>query len=278
MSRRFTQVDVFGTGRETGPLPTGNPLAVVHDADGLDDASMLAFAQWTNLSETTFLQPPSDPRADYRVRIFTTVEELPFAGHPTLGSAFAWLAAGGRPRTDDEVVQECGVGLVRVRLDGDRPAFAAPPRRRTGPLDEAHIAIAEAALGIPRGDWLAHEWGDNGAPWMMVQLGDADAVRNAWVDRSQLGEHDFLGLVGMSDGRYAYEVRGVLRDTEDPVTGSLNAAVAQWLRGRGVVAASYVATQGSQVGRHGEVFVDDDGADVWIGGRTRALISGELDL
>ncbi len=285
MSRRFTQVDVFGAASTDG-RPRGNPLAVVHDAAGLDTATMQAFAEWTNLSETTFLLPPTDPKADYRVRIFTVAGELPFAGHPTLGSAHAWLNAGGHPRTDGELVQECGIGLVRLRrtrTPSQRPgverlAFAAPPRRRTGPLDEAHLAIAEAALGTPRTDWVAHEWGDNGVPWMMVELADADAVRRAWVDRTQLGRHDSLGLVGRESGRYAYEVRGLLDDTEDPVTGSLNAAVAQWLRGRGVVPASYVATQGSQVGRHGEVYVDDDGADIWIGGHTVTVISGQVDL
>jgi PhzF family phenazine biosynthesis protein len=274
MRRRFSQVDVFG-GR---PGPSGNPLAVVHDADGMDDAAMQAFAEWTNLSETAFLLPASDPAADYRVRIFTPVGELPFAGHPTLGSAHAWLAAGGRSHAECELVQECGVGLVRLRRDGDLLSFAAPPRRRTGPLDEAHLAIAEAALGMPRTDWVAHEWGDNGPPWMMVELANADAVRRAWVDRTQLGRHDHLGLVGLGDEPYAYEVRGVLAFAEDPVTGSLNAAVAQWLRARGVVPASYVATQGSQVGRHGEIFVDDDGSTIWIGGRTRTVISGEVEL
>jgi PhzF family phenazine biosynthesis protein len=272
-ARRFVQVDVFGDGGTTG-----NPLAVVLDAGGLDDASMQAFASWTNLSETTFLLPPDAPGADYRVRIFTGSGELPFAGHPTLGSANAWLEAGGRPRNGGELVQECGVGLVRVRDDGERLAFAAPPRRRSGPLDEAHLAIAEAALGIPRTDWVAHEWGDNGPPWMMVELEDAQAVRCAWVDRTHLGRHDHLGLVGRSSGAYAYEVRGILADVEDPVTGSLNAAVAQWLRSRGAVPPTYVATQGSQVGRHGEVFVHDDGVTLWIGGRTRTVISGTLTL
>lgn len=274
MDRRFSQVDVFGA----GPGPSGNPLAVVHDATGLDDAAMQAFAEWMNLSETAFLLPPTVPGADYRVRIFTPTGELPFAGHPTLGSAHAWLSAGGVPGKQGEVVQECGVGLVRVRRDADRLSFAAPPRRRTGPLDEAHLAIAEAALGIPRTDWVSHEWGDNGPPWMMVQLEDAGAVRRAWVDRTQLGVHDHLGLVGLAADGYAYEVRGVLAGFEDPVTGSLNAAVAQWLRGRGDVPATYVATQGSQVGRHGEVFVDDDGTDVWIGGRARTVVDGRVDL
>jgi predicted PhzF superfamily epimerase YddE/YHI9 len=274
MRRPFMQVDVFGDG-----AVTGNPLAVVLDATGLDEAAMRAFAAWTNLSETTFLLPPTDPAADYRVRIFTAVGELPFAGHPTLGSAHAWLAAGGTARRPAELVQECGLGLIQLRLDGDRPAFAAPPRLRTGPLDEAHLAIAEAALGTPRTHWVAHEWGDNGPPWMMIELADAEAVRQAWVDRTQLGAHDHLGLVGRFTGNgYAYEVRGILAYDEDPVTGSLNAAVAQWLRARGAVPASYVATQGSQVGRHGEVFVNDDGTDIWIGGRVRTVISGEVDL
>ncbi len=273
MIRPFAQVDVFGDGGITG-----NPLAVVLDGEGLDDTGMQAFASWTNLSETTFLLPPGRPEADYRVRIFTGSTELPFAGHPTLGSAHAWLEAGGVPRTPGEVVQECGVGLVRLRWDGQRLAFAAPPRQRSGPLDEAHLAIAEAALAMPRTDWVDHEWGDNGPPWMMVELQDADAVRRAWVDRTQLGRHDHLGLVGRSRDGYAYEVRGVLADMEDPVTGSLNAAVAQWLRARRAVPADYVVTQGSQVGRHGEVFVHDDGKEIWIGGRTLTVISGEVRL
>ncbi len=273
MRRRFTQVDVFGDGGITG-----NPLAVVHDATGLGGAAMQEFAAWTNLSETTFLLPPTTPGADYRVRIFTVTEELPFAGHPTLGSASAWLAAGGRPLDAGTVVQECAAGLVRVRVNADRLAFAAPPRRRSGPLDEAHLAIAEGALGMPRTDWVAHEWGDNGPPWMMVELTDADAVRRAWVDRTWLGPRDYLGLVGLGPDEYAYEVRGIVGHWEDPVTGSLNAAVAQWLRSRGVVPATYVATQGSEVGRHGEVFVHDDGMEIWIGGRVRTVISGTVDL
>lgn len=273
MIRRFCQVDVFGDGGITG-----NPLAVVLDGDGLNPAAMQAFATWTNLSETTFLLRPTRPEADYRVRIFTATSELPFAGHPTLGSAHAWLDTGGVPRDRGEIVQECGVGLVRLRWDGERLAFAAPPRRRSGPLDEAHLALAEAALGMPRTDWVDHEWGDNGAPWMMVELADAGSVRRAWVDSTQLGRHDHLGLVGRDDAGYAYEVRGVVADLEDPVTGSLHASVAQWLRGRGVVPADYVATQGSQVGRHGEVFVHDDGEEIWIGGRTLTVISGEVRL
>lgn len=276
MSRRFSQVDVFGPA--AGPPVKGNPLAVVHDAEGLADDTMQAFATWTNLSETTFLLPATDPSADYRVRIFTGSSELPFAGHPTLGSAHAWLAAGGVPRTAERVVQECGVGLVTLRLTTDRLAFAAPPRRRTGPLAEADIRLAEAVLGIGRDEWVAHEWGDNGPPWMMVQLADAEAVRQVVPDLSRLGSQQHLGLVGTAGDGYAYEVRGFVGGWEDPVTGSLNAAVAQWLRLRGAAPASYVATQGSQLGRHGEVFVDDDGEQLWIGGRVRTVISGTVDL
>ena len=274
MLRPFAQVDVFGDG-----AATGNPLAVVLDARGLDDAAMQDFASWTNLSETTFLFPPTDPVADYAVRIFTAIGELPFAGHPTLGSAYAWLDNRGRPHRKGHLVQQCGVGNVHVRLVGDRPAFAAPPRRRTGPLDEAHLAICEAALGTPRTHWVAHEWGDNGPPWMMIELPDAESVRRAWVDRTQLGIHDHLGLVGrFPGGEYAYEVRGIMAYAEDPVTGSLNASVAQWMRSRNAVPSVYVASQGSQVGHRGEVFVTDDGNDIWIGGRTRMVIKGKVDL
>lgn len=266
-------MDVFGDGGITG-----NPVAVVLDGSGLSDAQLQAFASWTNLSETTFLFPPTNPDADYRVRIFTASAELPFAGHPTLGSAHAWLEAGGRPQRAGVVVQECGVGLVEVRLDDDRLAFAAPPRRRSGPLDEASITLAEAVLGIPRAHWLAHEWGDNGAPWLMVQLADADTVRSVRPDHSKLGATQHLGVVGVASGRYTYEVRGFVGDWEDPVTGSLNAAAAQWLRGRGDVPSEYVAAQGSQLGRRGEVFISDDGSAIWVGGRVRTVIAGSADL
>ncbi len=276
MARPFTQVDVFGP--DAAPAVRGNPLAVVHDAAGLDDATMQAFAAWTNLSETTFLLPPTDPAADYRVRIFTAGNELPFAGHPTLGTAHAWLAAGGVSHVPGLVVQECGVGLVQVRVDGGRPAFAAPPRRRSGPLDEDSVRLAEAVLGIGRDDWVAHEWGDNGAPWRMVQLADDRAVRALTPDLARLGATEHLGVVGLGGDGYAYEVRGFVGSWEDPVTGSLQAAAAQWLRGNGAVPASYVATQGSQLGRRGEVFVDADGDRLWIGGRTRTLVAGTVEL
>ncbi len=274
MQRRFTQVDVFGPEADG----FGNPLAVVVDGDGLSDAQMAEFAAWTNLSETVFLLPPTTAEADYRVRIFTIDNELPFAGHPTLGSGFAWLAAGGVPKAAGQLVQECGVGLVQLRTDGDHVAFAAPPRRRTGPLDEASIATAEAVIGIPRSQWVAHEWGDNGPPWMMIELADAETVREVRFDTSRLGALEHLGLIGRDSGRFAYEVRGQVGAWEDPVTGSLNASVAQWLRARGAVPLDYVATQGSQLGRRGEIFVHDDGTAIWIGGRVRPIISGTLNL
>ncbi len=273
MQRRFAQIDVFGDGGITG-----NPVAVVLDGSGLSDARLQAFASWTNLSETTFLFPPTDPAADYRVRIFTASAELPFAGHPTLGSAHAWLEAGGRPQRPGVVMQECGVGLVGVRLDNARLAFAGPPRRRSGPLDEATITLAEMVLGIPREQWVAHEWGDNGAPWMMVQLADADAVRSVRPNHSHLGATQHLGVIGLASDQFAYEVRGFVGDWEDPVTGSLNAAAAQWLRGRGLVPSEYVAAQGSQLSRSGEVFINDDGTRIWVGGRVRTVITGSVDL
>jgi PhzF family phenazine biosynthesis protein len=171
MKRRFDQIDVF-----TAEALRGNPLAVVHDAQGLDDARLAAFARWTNLSETTFLLPPTDPAADYRVRIFTPGGELPFAGHPTLGSCHAWLAAGGRPQRDGVVVQQCGVGLVQVRRDGLRLAFAAPPLRRSGPLDDALVQQIRQALGLEPAAIRGHQWVDNGPGWCALLLDSAERV------------------------------------------------------------------------------------------------------
>lgn len=271
--RRFAQVDVFGTGGLSG-----NPLAVVVDASGLATEQMAAFARWTNLSETTFLLPPTQTGADYAVRIFTLTGELPFAGHPTLGTAATWLAQGGVPRRPGVVVQECGAGLVPVRVDGDVLSFAAPARRRTGPLDADTLTAAERCLGVPRSEFVAHEWGDNGPPWAMVQLASGEAVRALRPRLAELGRV-FLGVVGLYDrGPFACEVRGLLANFEDPVTGSLNAAVAQWLRGRDLVPSSYRAAQGASVGRAGEVVVTDDGRDIWIGGRVQPVIAGTVVL
>lgn len=270
--RRYLEVDVFAS----GPL-TGNPLAVVVDAAGLDDAQMQAFARWTNLSETTFLLPPTDPAADYRVRIFTPFEEYPFAGHPTLGSARAWLASGGAPATPGRVVQECGAGLVPVRLVGDTLAFAAPPRTRSGPLDAATLDRLLAALGLGPADIVAHAWGVNGPAWPMLQLGSPATLRA--VDA---GAGLAVGLVGLCaltpDGPHAYEVRGLFAGGEDPVTGSLNAALAQWLRERGLVPKRYTVSQGTAIGRAGVVSVHDDGTDTWIGGAASVVVAGAVEL
>ncbi len=274
MKRRFHQVDVFSA------LPLkGNPLAVVHAAQGLDDATMAAFARWTNLSETTFLLPPTDATADYRVRIFTPHGELPFAGHPTLGSCWAWLAAGGQPRQPGVVVQQCEVGLVRIRRDGERLAFAAPPLRRSGPLEADRLATIVRALGLADGEVLHHQWVDNGPGWGAVMLRSAAAVRALQVDWAVLGDIK-LGVVGAQPTGHdtAFEVRAFFSGIEDPVTGSLNASLAQWLIGAGLAPSSYVAAQGSALGRDGRVHVQTDGDTIWVGGDVVACIAGEVDL
>ena len=287
--RRFHQVDVF-----TAQPLKGNPLAVVHDAAGLDEATMAAFARWTNLSETAFLLPPTVAqvadqaavRADYRVRIFTPGGELPFAGHPTLGSCWAWLAAGGQPKQAGMVVQECGVGLVRVRQGGaeesGRLAFVAPPLRRTGPLDAELLARTVAALGLQSSDVLHHQWVDNGPGWWALMLASAQQVLAVQPDPVALRGFK-LGLVGaqMAGADTQFEVRafipgmGVL---EDPVTGSLNAGLAQWLIGAGLAPSSYVAAQGTALGRAGRVHVQQQGADFWIGGDVWPCIEGQVVL
>jgi PhzF family phenazine biosynthesis protein len=276
MKHRFHQLDVFSA----VPLK-GNPLAVVHAAEGLDDATLAAFARWTNLSETTFLLAPTDPGADYRVRIFTPGGELPFAGHPTLGSCWAWLAAGGRPRDPDVVVQQCGVGLVRVRRDGARLAFAAPPLRRTGPLAPALRAQIAAALHLADADLLHDQWVDNGPGWCAVMLRSAALVRELRPDWAALGDLK-LGVVGAQDPGLdtAFEVRAFIGggNFEDPVTGSLNASLAQWLMAAGLAPPSYVAAQGTAMGRAGRVHVQREGGAVWIGGDIAPCIEGEVRL
>jgi PhzF family phenazine biosynthesis protein len=278
VSRRFSQLDVF-----TATALRGNPLAVVHDATGLSDAQMADFARWTNLSETTFLLPPTAPEADYRVRIFTPGGELPFAGHPTLGSCHAWLAAGGQPRTPGVVVQECEVGLVRVKRDGARLAFAAPPLRRSGPADDALRLQVAGALGLDPAQLLALEWVDNGPGWVAALLPDAATVLALRPDFALMRELK-LGVVGPhpAGSDCQFEVRAFvpgLGVPEDPVTGSLNAGLAQWLIGSGRAPARYLAAQGAALGRAGRVHVvqDADGT-VWIGGDVAACISGTLTL
>jgi len=271
MMRRFLEVDVFSSGRLTG-----NPLAVVADADELTTEQMQRLAAWTNFSETTYLLAPTDPEADYRIRIFTPRQEYPFAGHPTIGSARAWLELGGVPRTPGRLIQECAAGLVPVQLEEDRLAFATPPRTRTGPLPDDDVARMATMLAIDPAEIVAHAWGVNGPEWRLVQLRDADAVRALRPSADRGGLH--IGVVGLEapGGECAYEVRGFGPTYEDPVTGSLNGALAQWLRERGEVPESYVVAQGSQIGRRGRVHVHDDGEDIWIGGDTIVVVDGRL--
>lgn len=280
MTRRFMQVDVF----TQAPLK-GNPLAVVLDGQGLDEATMRDFARWTNLSETAFLLPPTQPGADYRVRIFTPDRELPFAGHPTLGSCHAWLQGGGSPR-GEVIVQECGLGLVRVRREatpqGPRLAFAAPPLRRTGPLEPAVLAQIVRCLRIAPGDVLRHQWVCNGPDWAVVMVPSAEAVLALKPDFAAIGSLD-IGVLGpYPAGRECqFELRAFLPTPgvqEDPVTGSLNAGVAQWLIGADLAPPRYLASQGTALGRAGRVHVEQAGADVWIGGHSVTCIEGSLAL
>jgi PhzF family phenazine biosynthesis protein len=278
---RFSQLDVF----TTVPL-RGNPLAVVHDARGLSDAEMADFARWTNLSETTFLLPPDDAGADYKVRIFTPAQELPFAGHPTLGSCHAWLAAGGVPREPGVVVQQCGVGRVRVRREGEgahqRLAFAAPALRRTGTVEPTLRAKAVASLGLHDEQVLRLEWIDNGPGWMAALLADAATVLALKPDFAAMRGLK-LGVVGPhpAGSECLFEVRAFvpgLGVPEDPVTGSLNAGLAQWLIGAGLAPDRYTAAQGAALGRAGRVHVVREGADIWIGGAVCDVVSGSVTL
>jgi PhzF family phenazine biosynthesis protein len=274
--RPYSVVDVF-----TDVPYLGNPVAVVLDGEGLSSEQMLRYAAWTNLSETTFVLAPSEPGADYRVRIFTPVLELPFAGHPTLGTCHAWLAAqAGRPR-EGEVVQQCGVGLVRLRIERERISFAAPALLREGPVDEQLVEHIAAVLTIERAAIADAEWVDNGPGWVAVLLADADAVlalRPGFVDLD-------LGVVGAypPGAPEAFEVRAFFpkdgTTVEDPVTGSLNASLAPWLLRSGRAQAPYVVSQGTVLGRRGRVHVsaDADGG-IWVGGGTVTCVSGEVDL
>ena len=276
-SRRYTTVDVF-----TQTALKGNALAVVHDAADVSDTTMQQFAHWTNLSETTFLLPPTDPQADYRVRIFFPTAELPFAGHPTLGSCHAWLAAGGKPHARDEIVQQCGVGLVRVRRDGRRLAFAAPPLRRSGDVDAPTLTAVAASLGIERKAIRASQWVDNGPGWVAVMLGSRDELLALKPDFARLTPKD-IGVVAPlpAGGDAQFEMRAFIGGSgpnEDPVTGSLQAGLAQWLIGARLAPQRYVAVQGTALGRDGRVYVERRGEDIWIGGDCVTLVDGKVEL
>ena len=275
----FKQVDVFST----QPLK-GNPLAVVLGADELSEERMAAFARWTNLSETTFVLKPRDPRADYRLRIFTTLHELPFAGHPTLGSCHAWLQAGGVPQ-GEEVIQECGVGLVRIRRQGADLAFLAPPLLRSGAVEPDLVEQARLGLGLAPGAIIDAQWVDNGADWMVVMLAERQQVLDL--------QPDYVKLQGLAVGVIApcdpqrddtdaqFEVRAFIAGDgmpEDPATGSLNAGIAQWLLGAGLAPARYVVSQGLSMGRAGRIQVEQCGQDIWIGGAAVTCIEGRLSL
>jgi PhzF family phenazine biosynthesis protein len=273
----FTQVDVF-----TDVALRGNPLAVVHGADALTDAQMQAFARWTNLSETSFLLRPTSPLADYRVRIFTPGGELPFAGHPTLGSCHAWLEQGGKPKRAGQVVQECGVGLVDLRLDGARTAFAAPPMHAEPVRDEL-LSPVLAALGLPRSALRAARWLDNGPKWLALLVDDAQTVLRLSPDHAALKGLAEVGVIGPHAAGHdcRFEVRAfaaMIGIPEDPVTGSLNASLAQWLIGEGVAPQRYVAAQGTCLDRSGRVHIERDGDTIWVGGNSVSCIRGTVAL
>jgi PhzF family phenazine biosynthesis protein len=276
--RPFSQVDVFAAGGFAG-----NPVAVVHEADGITTQRMLDITAWTNLSEATFLLPPTDPMADYRVRIFCPGRELPFAGHPTLGTCAAWLAAGGRARSPERIVQECGAGLVPIRRDGSRLAFAAPPLVRSGPVDEAELRDRVRRLGLTPSDVVDAAWIDNGPGWMGILLPSAAAVLDVELPTDAIPGFD-VGLIGPHPpgSPFAIEVRAFFADAsgqirEDPVTGSLNASAAQWLVGSGRLTTPYVASQGTAIGRSGRIHVAEADGELWIGGDTSVAITGSID-
>lgn len=275
MKRSFQLVDVFHS-----DIFTGNPLAVVFDADDLTTSDMQAMTRWLNLSETAFLMRPSSNQADYRVRIFTLDREMPFAGHPTLGSCHAWLFSGGEAAKGCDIVQECGAGLVAIRRTAELLAFAAPPLIRGGAVEESKLADIAAFLRIKRSRIVDAQWADNGPGWVAVLLASADEVLALDPLRDHPNHID-LGVVGphAPDSATAFELRAFFTDhqgavREDPVTGSLNASVAQWLLSSGRASAPYIAAQGTRLGRSGRIYIDQDSRGIWVGGKTTTLFSG----
>ena len=277
---RYQIVDVFCQGAFSG-----NPVAVVRAPGDLSTEAMQRITRWFNLSETAFLLPPTDPAADYRVRIFTLDREMPFAGHPTLGTCHAWLHDGGTPADAGVVIQQCGAGLVRVARGAEGLAFAAPPLIRGGPVEEDKLAEVAAVLRIAREEIVDAQWADNGPGWVAVRLADADAVRALAPARFHGARID-VGVVGLypAESRFAYEVRAFFSDpfggiVEDPVTGSLNASLAGWLVGTGAVSPPYLAAQGGNIGRDGLVRITrDDAGALWIGGDTVTRAAGLLEV
>ncbi|ARU03858.1 phenazine biosynthesis protein PhzF [Comamonas serinivorans] len=304
--RAFAQVDVFSS-----RLGDGNPVAVVLDADGMSEADMARLAVWTNLSETTFVLPPTQPGADYRLRIFTPAGELPFAGHPTLGSCFAWLAAGGRPQQATHIVQECAKGLIALRPEGDGLAFATPALDRRD-LSAAELAELLAALQLPPEAVLASQRLDNGPVWWTLLLDSAERLLSLPIDANavlRLGRH--IGLAARTDEDATQDLSspGLIRRAsrearafassqpataeavdlevralfcaphqlfEDPVTGSLNGSLAQWLIAEGRMPARYTAAQGTAIGRAGRVQLSHTDDQVWVGGRCVAAVTGQI--
>ncbi|TFB68085.1 PhzF family phenazine biosynthesis protein [Cryobacterium glaciale] len=280
MSRKFSQVDVFGDG-----LCSGNPVAVVLDAEGLDDEVLRAFSVWSNLSECTFVLPATVAEADYRVRIFSLSTELPFAGHPTLGTAKAWLEAGGVSAIPGVVVQECGAGLVSVRVDEDRLAFAAPPLLRSGPVDPEMVTALVDILDIGSEQVVDVAWLDNGPGWVGLLLDSARTVLELRPDASAYAGRWDIGVIGAHDpgSETAFELRAFFTDgdgplREDPVTGSLNAAAAEWLIATGRAHAPYRASQGTAMGRRGRIHLSSEDGQLWVGGRAEVVLTGTAAL
>lgn len=274
----FCLVDVFGTSRFSG-----NPLPVLFDADGLSDAEMQRITRWFGYSETAFLVAPTEDGADYRVRIFTLDRELPFAGHPTLGACHAWRSLGGKAR-GDTIVQQCGAGLIDLRAAEGGLAFAAPPLIRSGPVDETEVEEIANFLGIERGSIVDSQWVDNGPGWIAVLLSSAAEVLAINPPTSAARRFE-IGVVGPhSSGEAAYEVRSLFSDhrggiIEDPITGSLNASLAQWLIASGRFTPPYVARQGTALGRDGRIMIDrDDNGQIWIGGQTVTIAAGTVEI
>lgn len=283
MQRRFQQIDVFGA----KPF-FGNPLAVVLDAEGLSTDQMQRFTRWMNLSETAFVLPPRDNAADYRVRIFTLTNEVPFAGHPTLGSCHAWLSSGVGSKHQDRIVQECEAGLISIKRTAKGLAFAAPPLLRSGPVDAEYTEQLATVLGIDRSRIVEAAWADNGPGWVAVLLEDAATVLSIDADFSRYSGSESLdiGLVGPypQGSECAFEVRAFSKDqlggaAEDPATGSLNASLAEWLLATGRATAPYMASQGTRLGREGRLSIQQgvDGT-VWVGGSTVTCIAGEIQI